>query len=152
MWACEVTAHGRGLAYSYCWYRQWFLDINFLFFTWFLSCQSACLWACELTAHSPGLAHSHCWYRQWFFPSKFFFLSLEFWTINQLDCEHVSSLPIALGLLTATAGSGFLYVQFFFITWILRYQSTCMWACELTTHGPRLTHSHCRYRQCFFVH
>jgi hypothetical protein len=45
---------------------------------------------------------------------EFIFL-LEFGAIKELDCEHLSSQLMALGLLTATAGtaSGFLDVEFF---------------------------------------
>jgi hypothetical protein len=81
-----------------------------------------------------------------------FFLSPEFWAINQLDCEHLSSQFMAMGLLTAIAGtgSGFFLIKLWFFTWILRFQSTWMWACELIAHGRGLAHSHYPYRQWFF--
>jgi hypothetical protein len=45
-----------------------------------------------------------------------FFLSTVFCAIKELDCEHVSSLLMALGLPTATAsiGSGFSFLILFF--------------------------------------
>jgi hypothetical protein len=195
MWACELTAHGPGLARSHYRYRQWFFSGNFFSVTWVLRWPSASLWACKLIADGLGLAHSHSRYRHWFFASKFIFLSIEFWAIKMLDCKHVCSQLMALGLLTATIvyqqwfftcyyfsfqliaelsmslivsmwahsswpwacsqplpciGNGLFIVNCIFFTWILRWLSACLWACELTANGPGLAHSHCRYQQWSF--
>jgi hypothetical protein len=51
-------------------------------------------------------------------------VSSEFWAINELDCEYVSSKLMALGLLTAIAdsGSGIFHVKFLYFNWVLNYQ------------------------------
>jgi hypothetical protein len=76
----------------------------------------------------------------------FLFFSTELWATNELDCAHVSSQLMDLGLLRATTdtGNGFLDVNLFFFTWILSCQSTCVWA---AVQGPRLAHNHCWYLQ-----
>jgi hypothetical protein len=199
LWACELIAHSPGLAHSHC--PQWFficsiffchlnfeVSISLILSMWTHSpWPRACLqplpipavvfctlnflfslefWAINqlhyehvssllialglLTATALGLltatAHSGFLYIQ-------VFLSLAFWGINQLVCKHVSSQLMALGLLTTTAGtgSGFLYIKFFILTWILSYQSAWLWAYELIAHGLGLAHSCCRYWQWFFV-
>jgi hypothetical protein len=100
-------------------------------------------WACLQPQSVPAVVFSLL---NFIFPS-------EFWATNELDCEHVSSQLMALSLLTTTAGtgSGFLLVNYLFFTWMLSCQSACVWACMYTVQGPRLAHSHCRYRQLFFA-
>jgi hypothetical protein len=128
------------------------LLVNFVSFNWVLNWPSAWLWACKLTAQGPGLAHSHCLVSAMISSLLIVFFSQEFSGDYQLVCELVSSQLMALGLLTATAGtsSGLFVVKFTFFNWVLSNQRAWMWACELIAYGPRLARSHCRYRQCIF--
>jgi hypothetical protein len=111
LWACELTAHGPGLAYSHYGYRKWYFYCYIFCSTWALSYQWAWLWACELTTRGPRLAHSQCRYRQWFFDINFIF-SLQFWVVNLLVCELVCTRFKALGLLTTTAGTAVHFLTF----------------------------------------
>jgi hypothetical protein len=89
-----TTGTGSGFFYVNFLFQLYFeLSMSLIVSMW---AHSSWPWACSQPLPVPAVV----------FSLLNFIFSTEFWAMKELDCDHVSSQLMALGLLTANAGTG----------------------------------------------